>query len=282
MSGGDRVGRPRKMGLNYFPHDTDAAFDEKIESLRLLYRNDGYAFFFITLERIYRTDNQELDVSTDESKLILARKIGISRKKFDRILETCFDLNLLDTNAYKERKVLTSPSIKKRAEPFLKKRLSSRDSQSEGVSAPETPPETPVPGEKTPQKQGQLNRTEGSKDKSLDRTQSKRTDSKPELPKETVATVVNLLNDELNDLKTASQVGGRILKSAAKKGYPPDFVVWACERVDLSKARNPYAYLMGVIGKQSTWVRYQEYRGRIDENRQQEKARELVEAVKNG
>jgi hypothetical protein len=47
------MARPKKEGMDYFPHDTDAVNDEKIEALRLLYGNDGYAFYFILLERIY-------------------------------------------------------------------------------------------------------------------------------------------------------------------------------------------------------------------------------------
>lgn len=38
------MARPRKEGLGYFPHDTDAVNDEKIEALRALYGNDGYAY----------------------------------------------------------------------------------------------------------------------------------------------------------------------------------------------------------------------------------------------
>ena len=37
--------RPRKDTFDYFPHDTDAAHDEKIEAMRALYGNDGYAFY---------------------------------------------------------------------------------------------------------------------------------------------------------------------------------------------------------------------------------------------
>lgn len=38
------MARPRKEGMDYFPHDTDAVNDTKIESLRMLYGNDGHYF----------------------------------------------------------------------------------------------------------------------------------------------------------------------------------------------------------------------------------------------
>lgn len=47
------MARPLKLGLDYFPHDTDAWNDDKIEAMRVNFGNDGYAFYFIILERIY-------------------------------------------------------------------------------------------------------------------------------------------------------------------------------------------------------------------------------------
>jgi hypothetical protein len=108
------MGRPIKKGLDYFPHDTDASSDEKLESLRALYRNDGYAFYFIVLERIYRSNNGELDVGSAEEKKILAKKIGISLKKYETILKSCFKINLLDEKKFREKGLLTSFGIKKR------------------------------------------------------------------------------------------------------------------------------------------------------------------------
>lgn len=46
------MARPLKEGMDYFPHDTDASDDEKIEALRAIYGNDGYAFYFILLDLI--------------------------------------------------------------------------------------------------------------------------------------------------------------------------------------------------------------------------------------
>ena len=108
------MGRPIKQGLDYFPHDTDASSDEKIESLRALYKNDGYTFYFITLERIYRSNNGELDLSSEEERRILAKKIGITLKKFEKILHSSFQISLYDLKSFQKKSVLTSPGIKKR------------------------------------------------------------------------------------------------------------------------------------------------------------------------
>jgi hypothetical protein len=121
------MARPRKEGMDYFPHDTDAVSDEKIEALRLLYGNDGYAFYFILLERIYRTSNFELDISDAETIQILARKVAVTEEKFNQMLETALKRGLFDKTAYHERGVLTSEGIKKRANVVVEKRLKMRE-----------------------------------------------------------------------------------------------------------------------------------------------------------
>jgi hypothetical protein len=77
------MSRPAKSGLDYFPHDTDACGDEKLEALQSLYGNDGYAFFFKLCERIYRTGEAELDISDAETVQILSRKLLITPERFE-------------------------------------------------------------------------------------------------------------------------------------------------------------------------------------------------------
>lgn len=116
------MARPKKMGMDYFPHDTDALSDEKIEALRSMFGNDGYAFYFILLERIYRTPDFELDLSSPGIITILARKVGVSPDKFLEILDFALDFGCFDKKLYKEKKLLTSSGIKKRAGVVVEKR----------------------------------------------------------------------------------------------------------------------------------------------------------------
>lgn len=132
------MARPKKEGMDYFPHDTDAVNDEKIEALRMLYGNDGYAFYFILLERIYRNKNAELDVSDAETKQILSRKIGITTELFSEILETCLKRKCFDREAYEKRGCLTSEGVKNRALPVIQKRANMRSKYNVGVSDAET------------------------------------------------------------------------------------------------------------------------------------------------
>ena len=109
------MARPLKAGMDYFTHDTDASNDEKIEAIRALHGNDGYAFYFILCERIYRTPDAELDVSKKAIEASIIKKVGVTPEKFKDMLETAFEVELFCKEAYEDRQVLTSKGIKKRA-----------------------------------------------------------------------------------------------------------------------------------------------------------------------
>lgn len=120
--------------MDYFSHDTNALGDKKIEALRMLYGNDGYAFYFILLEMIYQEPNFELDVSDAETIQILAKKVEVTIQKFESILETSIKRECFDPKSYKERKVLTSNGIKKRASVVVEKRVNMRKKYEQKVS----------------------------------------------------------------------------------------------------------------------------------------------------
>jgi DnaD/phage-associated family protein len=169
---GDYMARPQKEGMDYFPHDTDAVNDEKIEALRLLYGNDGYAFYFILLERIYRSKEFELDVSDAETIQILCRKVGVNEEKFNKILATSIKRGCFDRKAYEERQVLTSNGVKKRASVVVEKRGKMRNKyqqSKENVSDAETTQETE---EETPQSKEKKSKEKEKKKESTTTTEN--------------------------------------------------------------------------------------------------------------
>jgi hypothetical protein len=137
------MARPRMEGMTYFPHDTDASNDEKIEALRALHGNDGYAFYFIICERVYRTPEAELDISHPAVLSALINKIGISRELFENILQTSFDVWCFDKSAYEDRHVLTSNGIKKRADDVknMRERWRNNKNKENDMENPEENPE---------------------------------------------------------------------------------------------------------------------------------------------
>lgn len=121
------MSRPIKDGLEYFPHDTDAASDEKVEAIMSVHGPAGYAFYFILLERIYKTTPPEVDLSKPAIRAMLARKICLTLEQFEAILETALDLGLFDQKTYRQRQVLTSPGAQKRHEAVEAMRQKWRD-----------------------------------------------------------------------------------------------------------------------------------------------------------
>ena len=110
------MARPLKSGLNYFPHDTDAVNDDKLQSLMALHGAEGYAFYFILLERIFRTENGRITIGTQAEKAGLAKVIGISLKKFEAILSTAIDVKCFCPEVFRMENSLTSIGIQKRLE----------------------------------------------------------------------------------------------------------------------------------------------------------------------
>ena len=124
-----------------------------------MYGNDGYAFYFILLERIYRTSEAELAVSDAETIQILARKVSVTMEKFEQMLQAALKWKCFDRENYEKRGVLTSNGIKKRASVVIEKRVAMREKYrkqrvggsqdiSDAETTEETTPETPQSKEK--------------------------------------------------------------------------------------------------------------------------------------
>lgn len=102
--------RPRKKGLDYFPHDTDAYKNDKIDHMREVFGNDGYAFYFILCELIYRQENAELDVSNPIKKTVAVKRIGVSAEQFEQMMGLAIEVRLFDPERY-ECGFITSTGI---------------------------------------------------------------------------------------------------------------------------------------------------------------------------
>ncbi len=146
------MARPKKKGLTYFPHDVDASSDEKIEWMRILYGNDGYAFYFILLERIYRT-GEAVKLSNTVQKTIIAAKCGVDPKQFDRMVQSALDCGLFDRTCYEKEQALLSPGIQQRLAEVDKLRAGWRQQkQNTAVFSPEN-------SQKTQQRKEKENKT---------------------------------------------------------------------------------------------------------------------------
>lgn len=143
------MARPEKTGFEYFPHDCDAAYDEKMEALCVLYGHHvAYSTIFRLYERIYRAGGK-LDISAPETMRILCRNVAkMTLPHFEKFLKDCQSFEIFDKSLYEEAKLLTSRGILKRIEPIVNKRIRMKELYDKSrntktvVSAEETPAET--------------------------------------------------------------------------------------------------------------------------------------------
>ena len=156
------MARPLKLGLDYFPHDTDAMGDEKLEALEAAYGNDGYAFYFKCLERIYRTENAELDLSLPGALAVLAAKVNVSQEQLQEMLKFSCEWGLFDSTIYKKRHLLTSNGIRKRAEIVIEAREQRRARYLKEKNVADKPPDKPPTNhDETPDTTGFVFRAKG-------------------------------------------------------------------------------------------------------------------------
>ena len=136
------MARPIKEGLSYFPHDVDASSDTKLEPAILIYGAAGYAFYFLTLEYIYRSNDLALNVSDDDTRQVFCRKLQITMEQYESILKCLLKHGAFDREYYEKTRCLTSSGVKKRASVVLEKRDKWRERKSKQFSKEKTPQET--------------------------------------------------------------------------------------------------------------------------------------------
>lgn len=120
------MARPRKTGLDYFPHDVDVTTDPKIEPAIMRYGAAAYAFYFVHLEYCYRSDDLSVDISATETgaemREVIQRKLQIDEQQYDNILKSFLRHGAFDADFYAETGKLTSRGIQKRAGKVFEKR----------------------------------------------------------------------------------------------------------------------------------------------------------------
>lgn len=145
------MARPRKVGLDYFPHDVDVTTDPKLEPLILRYGSPAYALYFVILEYCYRAEDLSVDISASETgeemREVLQRKLHIAPDLFDELVAAMLRRGAFDAKTYKKGGLLTSAGIQKRASKVLEKRIKALE-RYQRVSTAETGPQTDQSKEK--------------------------------------------------------------------------------------------------------------------------------------
>ncbi|MFH0990274.1 MAG: DUF4373 domain-containing protein [bacterium] len=166
------MARPRKNGLDYFPHDCDALTDDKILALRSIYGLKGYGFYFAMLERIYRSPGCRLDLSNGNSIDVLSAFLGLTPEEFNSILKLCLSLHLFNERKYTLKRVIFSLGTERRKKAVTGKRENARISYSKRVSNAETTTET----EEIKEKERKENQTTSNKTEKENQTTDRSVD----------------------------------------------------------------------------------------------------------
>lgn len=232
------MARPRKEGMDYFPHDVNLSSDKKVEALRIIHGNDGYTFYCIMLELIYQEPSFELDVSDAETIQILAKKVEVTTQKLTEMISTSIKHGCFNRERYEKDLVLTSNGIKKRASVVVDKREKMRSkSRSDAVPVVSPSVSSPVSDAEMGVESTQ------SKRKVKDKVKVKEKNKKDIIPKLNFAEFVSMTQEEYDKLLEAHGQDklNRIIetldnyKGSTGKKYTSDYraiLNWVVTRVE--------------------------------------------------
>lgn len=140
------MGRPRKQTVDYFPHFVSTDSRTKF-ILEQNWGNDGYAFWFKLLELLGRSEGHYYDCSQPADKMYLVALTKVTEEQADEILDMLALRGNIDTELWREGKIIWCQSLVDNLQDVYSKRT---------VSAPRRPgsepePEKPPKQEKAPE-----------------------------------------------------------------------------------------------------------------------------------
>lgn len=99
------MARPRKQTVDYFPHfvGTDSKTKFILENN---WGNDGYAFWFKTLELLGRSDGHSYDCSVGANWLYLISLTRVSKETASEILGTLAELGKIDKDLWEKHRII--------------------------------------------------------------------------------------------------------------------------------------------------------------------------------
>ena len=109
-------------GIDVFTHDAVASEGSTLKVLRGIFGNDGYAFWFITLEYIAQSENMRLDLHKRTEWLRHVARCGVSEETAKNIVGVLCDLGAIDSELWKNKKIIWSDAFVERAKAKLSRR----------------------------------------------------------------------------------------------------------------------------------------------------------------
>ena len=116
------MARVRKMGVDYFSHDTDASSRRTLATLEAEFGNDGYALWFKLLEMLGQQRDMFVDFSDDLQWLYFVKKAHVDEARAERILNYLARLGAIDGELWKRHRVIWVQNFVDRLIDVYKKR----------------------------------------------------------------------------------------------------------------------------------------------------------------
>lgn len=108
--------------MRWFKHMTDADDDEKLSRLQDEFGLEGYGFWWRVVEIIAKRVTEENRTDLCYSTKNWARRIGVSTRKFKKILSFCAELGLVFVSHEKDMVTINMPNILKYRDEYTAKK----------------------------------------------------------------------------------------------------------------------------------------------------------------
>ena len=155
------MARPVKLGLDYFPTDTDILKNIKIRKLIRKYRELGFVLYLQLLTDIYR--NSYFIELSDEYIFDLADQFHKRDKTILEMIDFMVEVDLFNKNL-RNILILTSPSIQKRYFTVKGNSYKGLEKDLLYILIPLSTEKPPVISEETPQRKGKKSKVKESRE----------------------------------------------------------------------------------------------------------------------
>ena len=155
------MARPVKLGLDYFPTDTDILKNIKIRKLIRKYRELGFVLYLQLLTDIYR--NSYFIELSDEYIFDLADQFHKRDKTILEMIDFMVEVDLFNKNL-RNSLILTSPSIQKRYFTVKGNSYKGLEKDLLYILIPLSTEKPPVISEETPQRKGKKSKVKESRE----------------------------------------------------------------------------------------------------------------------
>ncbi|EAD4888862.1 DUF4373 domain-containing protein [Listeria monocytogenes] len=106
------MARPLKEGLDYFPLDVDADYDDKFQLIETLHGPTGFAIMIKLFMKIYSQNFYYKWTETEQ--ILFAKRVNVDINTLKTVVNDCIKYDLFDNNLFSEFQILTSLGIQER------------------------------------------------------------------------------------------------------------------------------------------------------------------------